>query len=123
MKIRTMLVPPEDDIQFKKQIEIANSMLGDKIDEKIMHSVLSVLDDYVEVSVSGLDDLPPSLKESAEKHMKVSLRRFVFLLISGLTMSAIIGPKPLEVIEAGLELSEGEMTMLTLDMISKIQSQ
>ncbi|MBU4141997.1 hypothetical protein KKE99_03935 [Patescibacteria group bacterium] len=122
MKIRTMLVPPEDDMRFKKSAEIATNMFGDndKIDEKIIYNVLA---DYIEVSVSGLDDLSPILKELAEKYMKESLRRFVFLLMSGLKMSASIGPEPLKIIDEGLDVSEGKITMLTLDILSKIQSE
>ncbi len=120
MKMRILMIPTEQDTNLKNFVEKMAVVEGVKVDEKLMRDILN---DYVEISTSVLDNLPQDMQESAQKYIEMATRRFVINLVTALKVSTVIGTESLDAIETPLILSEMKVAELAFQFIAKIKPQ
>jgi hypothetical protein len=100
MKIKILIVEDGEDADLKIVTDKITAEIGGQINKKIMQDVLN---DYIEINTSLLNDLPPETHPVLQKYIGVMTKKFVINLITALKMSTVVGNEPLNTVETSME--------------------
>ena len=120
MKIRIPIIGDGEDADLKAIVDREAAESGIKPNEEMMRNVLG---DYIEISTSLLDDMPPGMQDASRKYIEVMAKKFVINLITALKMSVIVGRGPLDSVDMSIGILSAGIAAFKLQLDEGLRSQ